>query len=654
MSLRVLICGEEHVAQQWLRELPADVVFRVSSSRAEFEQALQESWDVVLSSYRIDDFGVLDALEVLRRKDPATPLVVVAGAIGAQAGSECIRAGAAVLVGEEDLRRLQPAMEEAVREAQERNARVEAERERFLEMASHRATLQRSLAGFYLSTIGGKLLDCNVAFARIFGFESAAEIRTRSTLSLYLSPADRDAFLARIKAHRQVSNLVTPMLHRDGSTIWILENTTFIEPEDGGEARMEGTIMDITSRKQAEDEEERLRSQLLRIACEWIGTFDAVTQPLVLLDPKFNIVRLNRAFKEAAGMASFQECAGKPLSAVSTGEPWHSSVFFAREVAAGRAGIRKVQGADGMIWEIDGAIFPGTAENDPRIILTFRDITERVQAEEGLALLNATLEGKVRGRTRELAQANAELSLRNRQVERSNRMKSVFLANMSHELRTPLNAIIGFTELLREQLAGPLNDKQRDYLGHVFKASKHLLGLINDVLDLAKIEAGQITLNPESIDLPSFLADVKNLIAPMTAGKGLICEAECEPGLVLYTDAARLRQILLNLAGNAVKFTPASGRMKISAQRDGAYITISVLDSGVGIAVEEQEAVFEEFFRATLGAGISSEGAGLGLPMVKRLVERMGGSVKMRSAPQQGSEFSFTVPLRHDTTGVTH
>jgi signal transduction histidine kinase len=140
----------------------------------------------------------------------------------------------------------------------------------------------------------------------------------------------------------------------------------------------------------------------------------------------------------------------------------------------------------------------------------------------------------------------------------------------------------------------------------------------------------------------------------MAAGKELSCVTECEAGLIVYTDAARLRQVLLNLVGNAVKFTPRHGAMKIGARRDGGYITISVIDSGVGIPPEEQEAVFEEFFRASLGAGISSEGSGLGLPMVKRLVERMGGSVKIRSAPHQGSEFSFTIPLRGEGMGAIH
>lgn len=778
MSLRVLICGEESDAQPWLRELrshDAAAGLHVVSLLEDFESALGKKWDVILSAHQMRNFSVFDALEIVRRKSPDTPLIVVAGAIGEQAAADCIRAGAAAFVGLGN-GRLKPAIDQAIREAEERESRARSQRELFAELEGHRIMVQRSLAGFYRSTLGGRLLECNDALARIFGYESGAEMKTLPALELYRSAADREAFIEQIKAHRQLSNLVSAVRHRDGSTLYLLENTSLIEPEDGGEPRIEGTIIDITSRKQAEDEQARLRAQLVKVACEWIGTFDAVVQPLVVLDRNFDIARLNLAFKQAAGLASFQECIGKPLSAVSTSEPWRSAVAFAESVVAGNAGTRKVQSAEGNIWEIDGAVFPGSSENDPRIILTFRDvtslenlqrnlrrseqhfrtlienatdlvaviddggviryaspagkrllgyqrdqvlgrnindlihpedlphvsaiienlgnvpekaryrlrhlngswrsfefvgvrvrneaiqgivinardITDRVRAEEEVALLNATLEAKVRERTRELAQANAELSLRNRQVERANRMKSIFLANMSHELRTPLNAIVGFTELMREQFAGPLNDKQKDYLGHVFKASKHLLGLINDVLDLAKIEAGQITLNPEPIDLPAFLADVNNFIAPMAAEKGLACDAECEPGLVLFTDAARLRQVLLNLLGNAVKFTPEHGAMKIRARREGGYITISVIDSGVGIPPEEQEAVFEEFFRASLGAGISSEGSGLGLPMVKRLVERMGGSVKISSAPHQGSEFSFTIPLRADGSGVIH
>jgi len=779
MNLRVLICGEEVDAQRFVRELRSggvEVACQVAGSQRELEQALAESWDVILSGYSLRDFSVPDALEILKNREVTAPLIVVAGAIGEQAAADCIRAGAAGFVSSSDLTLLLPAVENAVREAKEREARARAERERSREMESHRAMVQQSLAGFFRSTISGKLLDCNDAFASIFGFESAAEIKAIPITKLYRSLSDRETLIEQLRSRRQLMNVVTPMLHRDGSTLWLLKNAALIDPGDGSECRIEGTVIDITGRKQAEDEQARLRAELVKTASEWIGTFDAVAQPLALLDQSFNIVRLNRAFKESAGLASFQECIGKPLSAVTTGEPWQSAAAFAQAVAAGQPGTRKVQCGEGRVWEIEGASFHGSPDNDPRIMLAFRDvtslealqqnllrseqhfrtlienatdlvaviddagvikyaspagkrllgylrgqvlgrsitdlihpedlpqvksviatigdvpvharyrlrhlngtwrnfefvgvrvrneaiqgivinardITERVQAEEEVALLNATLEAKVRERTRELAQANAELSLRNRQAEKSNRMKSVFLANMSHELRTPLNAIIGFTELLREQFAGPLNDKQKDYLGHVYKASQHLLGLINDVLDLARIESGQISLNPEPIDLAVFLADVKNLTAPMAAGKDLICAIECEPGLIVYTDAARLRQVLLNLVGNAVKFTPQHGSMKISARRDGGYITISVIDSGVGIPPEEQEAVFEEFFRASLGAGVSPEGSGLGLPMVKRLVERMGGSVKIRSAPHQGSEFSFTIPLRGEGMGAVH
>jgi len=768
MNLRILICGEDGDAESVLRELPgggADFACRVVASAADFEAALSEAWDVVLSDYRVRGFTVIEALEIMKRRDCRAPVIVVSEPVGDEAAAACVRAGAWGFLAKSDRARIGEVIE---------SAWVSARNQSKDEGQFHRV-VQQNLAGFYRSTFSGRLLECNEAFARMFGFTSVAEIQAQSTLGLYRTAAERDSFLGLLKSRLKVSNLETPVVRKDGSTIWVLENTMLVPSETGGEPVIEGTMIDITARKQAEEEQSRLRAQLVKIACEWIGTFDAVSQPLVLLDREFCVVRLNRAFKEAAGLPSFTECIGRPLAAISEQEPWRAATEIAENVAAGVVGTRRVaDSVTGKTWEIDGGIFSGLPDNDPRIILTFRDvtsletlqrnlrlseqhfrtlienatdlvaviddtgvikyaspagkrllgypreqvlgraiatlihpedreaaqeqiaalrdvpavarfrlrhmngawrsfefvgvrvsnetmrgivinardITDRVRDEEEIVLLTTTLEARVNERTRELAETNAELSLRNRQVENSNRMKSLFLANMSHELRTPLNAIIGFTELLRDQFAGPLSDKQKDYLGHVSRASKHLLGIINEVLDLARIEAGQITLHPETVSLPEFLEEIRDLVAPMVSEKSLTCQSMCEPGLALFADSARLRQILLNLVGNAVKFTPENGSVRITAQRQGGEVTISVIDSGVGIPAQEQEAVFEEFFRASLGAGVSTEGAGLGLPMVRRLTERLGGRVTVRSAPHEGSEFSVTIPVREEEIGA--
>jgi PAS domain S-box-containing protein len=263
-----------------------------------------------------------------------------------------------------------------------------------------------------------------------------------------------------------------------------------------------------------------------------------------------------------------------------------------------------------------------------------RDITERKRAEKEREQFIASL-----------ASANRELELRNREVERATRMKSKFLASMSHELRTPLNAIVGFSELLAEQTAGALNDKQKRFVNHIRQGSAHLLRLINDILDLAKIEAGQLELRCEDFAVGDALPEVLSTIRPLTMAKNISVESSLESDLSIYADRVRFKQILYNLLSNAVKFTPAGGKIMIECSGEGDWVNISVSDTGVGIRPEDHAMVFEEFRQVEGGKGSTQEGTGLGLAITKRLVEQQGGKISLESEPGKGSRFSFTVPL---------
>jgi signal transduction histidine kinase len=239
-----------------------------------------------------------------------------------------------------------------------------------------------------------------------------------------------------------------------------------------------------------------------------------------------------------------------------------------------------------------------------------------------------------------------ELEAANRELSAASQHKSEFLANMSHELRTPLNAIIGFSEVLSERMFGDLNEKQDEYLKDIHASGQHLLSLINDILDLSKIEAGRMELELSDFHLPTALDSALTLVRERAGRRGIALHLSIDERLgQVQGDERKIRQVLLNLLSNAIKFTPEGGRIEVAAApRDGA-VEVSVTDTGVGIAPEDQEAVFEEF-RQVGTADKKVEGTGLGLTLCRKFVELHGGTIWVKSQWGQGSTFTFTVPIR--------
>lgn len=265
------------------------------------------------------------------------------------------------------------------------------------------------------------------------------------------------------------------------------------------------------------------------------------------------------------------------------------------------------------------------------------EMAERRKTEEALQCLNAGLEKRVIERTAELARAKER-------AEESDRMKSAFLAAMSHELRTPLNSIIGFTGVLRQELAGPLNPEQKKQMDMVRNSSRHLLALINDVLDLTKIEAGRLALSNRPFDLRATVEKVVKTLRPLMDTKGLDLFLEMEPeSLTVVSDQRRVEQVLLNLLGNAIKFTD-KGRIGVKCRLKGNAAHVSIIDTGIGIPEEELKNLFRPFLQLESGLARRYEGTGLGLSICKSLLENMGGEIWVESAVGKGSIFSFTLP----------
>jgi len=240
---------------------------------------------------------------------------------------------------------------------------------------------------------------------------------------------------------------------------------------------------------------------------------------------------------------------------------------------------------------------------------------------------------------------NALLELRNRQLERATQLKSQFLANMSHELRTPLTAILGYSGLMLKEVPGPLNEKQHRFVGHMDNSAKHLLALINDILDLSKIEAGELELKTQDFLVADAANEVLAMIGSHAQSKGVVLESHIDEGLAVHADYLRFKQLLSNLLSNAVKFTPASGAVRVESRAEGNFVLTSVSDTGIGISAEEQERLFRDFFRASNAKEKAIDGTGLGLAITKRLVERHGGTITVTSELGKGSCFAFSLPV---------
>jgi signal transduction histidine kinase len=248
-----------------------------------------------------------------------------------------------------------------------------------------------------------------------------------------------------------------------------------------------------------------------------------------------------------------------------------------------------------------------------------------------------------------------EIADKGQQLEAASRHKSEFLANMSHELRTPLNAILGFSEVLAERMFGEVNARQAEYLQDILSSGRHLLSLINDILDLSKVEAGRLELELGRFHLPTALDNVLTLVRGRAMRHGITLTQTVDDRLGdIVADERKVKQILVNLLSNAVKFTPEGGRVGLTATPADGVLTIAVTDTGVGIAPEDQAAIFEEFRQVGLDDARTQEGTGLGLTLAKKFVELHGGRIWVESQVGQGSTFSFTLPVRLDGRGASH
>lgn len=425
-------------------------------------------------------------------------------------------------------------------------------------------------------------------------------------------------------------------LRKDGSRFWANVVITPLTDDTGKLRGFSKITRDITERKRAEEllgeTEERHRK-----------LFDNNPHPTWVYDREtLRFLAVNRAAVKQYGYSS-DEFLTMTLKDI---RPPEDVPQLLEEVGALRDGDEKIgvwrhRKKDGTEIDVEITSYAMSFAGRSSEVVVAVDVTQRKRDE-----------AEKHKFTQRLAASNRELELRNREVERATAMKSKFLANMSHELRTPLNAIVGFSDLLAEGTPGQLNEKQKRFVNHIKQGSAHLLQLINDILDLSKIEAGQLELHSEEFLVKDALPEVLSIIHPLAIAKNIRIEEKMESKSLVKADRVRFKQILYNLLSNAVKFTPKEGRIAIECVDYWDFVRVSVTDSGIGIRPEDQEIIFDEFRQVEGSEDSVHEGTGLGLAITKRLVEQQGGQISVQSELGKGSRFTFTLLAVEPTSNM--
>jgi PAS domain S-box-containing protein len=413
--------------------------------------------------------------------------------------------------------------------------------------------------------------------------------------------------------------------------------TVAIFSETGRHRAAEQKLYDVEEELERVATREREARGEVRIERRFRELLEAAPDAIIEVDREGRIVLLNLVTEKLFGYRR-EELLGQPVELLVPGGVRDAHVrnregYWNHPATRPMGGNLALEGCrkDGSRFPVEISLSPVRSEEGLRVTAVIRDISERKRAEDQLRAMRENY--------------TRELELRNREVEQANQLKSEFLASMSHELRTPLHTVIGFAELLGEEIEGPLNEKQKRFLGHIHKDSMHLLELINDVLDLSKIEAGRLSIQREVFDVAKSVEEALASIRPGAAAKSITIETEVPVSTPVLADPMRFKQILYNLLSNAVKFTPERGTIRVEAKVRDPFVEICVIDTGIGIPDEQHEAIFDKFYQ--LGATTKGvrEGTGLGLAITKALVEKHGGCIWVNSEPGKGSRFTFTIKI---------
>jgi PAS domain S-box-containing protein len=503
---------------------------------------------------------------------------------------------------------------------------------------SYRRLFEAARDGILILDVdSGRISDVNPFLIELLGFSHDEMVgKTVGELSPFRDIESNKIMLERLQRDGYVRYEDLPLETRDGRRIAVEFVSNVYQA--GARNVIQCNIRDITERKRIDDQ--------LKASFKEIGDLKSALDEhaiVAITDPQGKINYVNDKFC-AISRYSREELLGQDHRIINSG--YHSKQFI-RElwttIARGDVwhGEIKNRAKDGSVYWVDTTIVPFLSDDGkPRQYVAVRtDVTERKRAEEEIRSLNDGLEQRVAERTIELQSAKE-------QAESADRMKSEFLASMSHELRTPLNGIIGFSEFLIDGKTGALTAKQTEYVTDIFNSGRNLLQLINDVLDLAKVEAGKMDLHPETFSMGKAIEEVCSVVGPMAQRKKLAIISTVDPSADEVTlDKQKLKQVLFNLLSNAVKFTEDGGTVRLIADLyDGTRLRLQVQDTGIGIKSEDLDKLFIEFQQLDSGLARHHQGTGLGLALTKKIVEFQQGTIEVKSELGKGSTFTVILP----------
>lgn len=485
-------------------------------------------------------------------------------------------------------------------------------------------------------SLDGMITSWNRAAVQMFGY--SAEEAVGKPVFFLAWPGEEEKMhdlLDVVRKGQRVDGFETSRKHKNGTQVFVSLSMFPIQDASGKIVGIAKIARNITDRKLAEEQIARSHAEVIAER-KFREIIEEAPDAILEVNQTGQIVIANKTSETLFGYTR-EELLGQPVEIlVPMPHRGNHADNVARFVKNGKSrpmgqGLDlNARRKDGSEFPVEISLSPIRSEKEVLIVVVIRDVSERRKAEEQLRALQ---EGYFN-----------ELVARQHEAERLNLLKSEFMASVSHELRTPLHTIIGFTDLLKEETNGALNAKQLRFVEHIQRDSEHLLALINDVLDLSRIEAGGLTLHTEQIDIPDLLHQTSESVRGQAAAKGITLHTETEDDLYASADRTRVRQVLLNLLGNAIKFTPTGGSVTMTASLDEDWVRISVRDTGIGISPEEQELIFEKFYQAGVTTGGVKEGTGLGLTISRQIVMMHGGRLDVTSSKGVGSEFTFTLP----------
>ena len=541
--------------------------------------------------------------------------------------------------------------------------------------AKYKGIFDNAVEGIFQTTLDGHYVVANQMLAQIYGYPSVEALVnsvTNIAKQVYVNPDRRQEFIKILHIHDTVSNFESQVYRRDGTKIWISENVRAIRDRDCNLIGFEGTVQDISARKRAEAESQLLQCLTLEISaandfqtalkialskiCDftgwdygeaWIPSDNS--EVLVCSSAWYSRIDGLEEFRKRSERISFPFGIGFPGRVWERQRPeWIWDIYLEPEANF----LRKYAALESKLCS--GLAIPVSADNKVVAIIAFfmQSPNDRDQQLVGVIGAIAMQLGVLMRRKRDeemLILMNEELALARDFALEASRTKSTFVANMSHELRTPLNAILGYSEILQEDAALLGLPDLEDDLRKIYRAGKHLLDLINDILDMTKIEAGKLEIYYEDFDVPTLISDICASIQPLLIKNSNQLKIECEPQLGdIHADMVRVRQILLNLLSNACKFTK-SGKILIKVDRQkltqGEYFRFAISDTGIGISSENIQKLFQPFIQADSSMTRQYGGTGLGLAISQRLCQMMGGEITISSELGKGSTFAICLPV---------